>query len=347
MALSVEKIARMINGKIIGDPALTIKGVNSLDAAGEGEVAFFADKRLREGLKHTAASAVIVKEPTDLYKGTQVVAADPQLAFARVTEVFAPPTPRFPGISVQAFVHEGSRVGKDVSIYPHVYVGDGAVIGDETVLFPGAYVGERVVVGKRCVISSNVTIRSDCIVGNDVILHAGVVIGSDGFGYVRDGAASVKVPQIGIVQIDDQVEIGANACVDRAALGKTWIRQGVKIDNLVQIAHNVVIGEHSVVVAQTGFSGSVHVGKNVVIAGQVGVADHLDIGDGAVIGAKSGIAKTVSPGEVLFGTPAMPHRLWLKTSGLVKKLPEFSETLRKLEKRIEMLEKRDSQEELP
>jgi len=338
--LLLSRIAREVGGKIIGDDTVSITGVNSLDEAESGDISFFADKRFKESLKKTKASAVIVTEESDLYDGSQVVVSNAALAFAEVVRLFAPPLPRHPGISERAIVHENSRIGKNASIYPMAYVGNGAEIGDETVIFPGVFVGDRVKIGNRSVIYPNVTILEDCRIGNDVIIHAGVVIGGDGFGYVKDGSRSVKIPQIGIVQIDDHVEIGANSCIDRAALGRTWLKRGVKVDNLVQVAHNVVIGEDSLVVAQVGFSGSINVGREVVIAGQVGIVDHLEIGDRAMIGPQSGIAKSVLPGEVLSGTPAMPHRLWLKTSSMVKRLPQLNEGLKDLEKRIKVLEKK-------
>jgi UDP-3-O-[3-hydroxymyristoyl] glucosamine N-acyltransferase len=338
--IPLKKIAEVVAGEIIGDDSIIITGVNSLDAACQGEISFFVDKRYEGYLKNTGASAVVVSDKSDCYGGAQVVVANPGLAFARVTELFTPSIARYPGTSEQAFVHEDSLVGHNVSIYPMVYVGKGAAIGDEAILFPGVFVGDRVRVGKRTVIHPNVSILHDCRIGDNVIIHAGSVIGSDGFGYVKEGTRSVKRPQIGIVQIDDDVEIGANNCIDRAALGRTWIQRGVKTDNLVQIAHNVIIGEDSLVLAQAGISGSVTIGREVIIAGQVGIADHKDIGDRAIIGPQSGIAKTVMPGEVLSGSPAMPHRLWLKTSGLVRRLPEFSDRLRVVEKRMEELEKK-------
>jgi len=338
--LPLKKIAQTVGGKVIGDDRLMITGVNSLDAAESGEISFFADKRFRGSLKRTEASAVIITEQSDLYDGPQLVVSNAALSFAKVVSLFAPPVPRYPGISERAVVHENSHIGKDVSIYPMAYVGNEAEIGNEAVLFPGVFVGDRVKIGSRSVIHPNVAILQDCIIGNNVVIHAGVVIGADGFGYVKDGSKSAKIPQVGIVQIDDDVEIGANSCIDRAALGKTWLKRGVKIDNLVQVAHNVVIGEDTVVVAQTAFAGSVNVGREVTIAGQVGISDHIDIGDGAIIGSQSGLAKSVPPGEILFGSPAMPHRLWLKTSGLIKKLPQFNERLRGLEKKMEELEKK-------
>ncbi len=338
MELSLKKIAQKVGGEVLGDDSIIIKGVNALDAAGPGEISFFADRRYKKDLKTTQASAVIVSEKNDLYSGPQIVASNAALAFAVVTGTFAPPVPKYPGISEQATLHESSSIGQNVSIFPMAYVGKDAEIGDESVLFPGVFIGDRVRIGKGTVLYPNVSILQDCIIGDNVIIHAGAVIGADGFGYEKDGSRFAKVPQIGIVQIDNDVEIGANTCIDRAALGKTWVQRGVKIDNMVQVAHNVVIGEDSMVIAHTGFSGSVTVGREVIIAGQVGLADHVDIGDRAIIGSQSGIAKSVNPGEVLFGSPAMPHRLWLKTSGLIKKLPQFSERLRDLEKKIEKLE---------
>lgn len=326
-------------GEIIGDDNIIISGVNALDSACHGEISFFVDKRYEGYLKDTKASALVVSEKTDNFSGSQIVVTNAGLAFARVTELFTPPVPRYPGISEHAFVHKDSRIGQNVSIYPMVYVGKDAVIGDDTVLFPGVFVGDRVRVGKGTVIHANASILQDCRIGDKVTIHAGTVIGSDGFGYVKEGTRSVKRPQIGIVQIDDDVEIGANNCIDRAALGRTWIQRGVRTDNLVQIAHNVVIGEDSLVLAQAGISGSVTIGREVIIAGQVGIVDHKEIGDRAIIGPQSGIAQSVMPGEVLSGSPAIPHRLWLKTSNLVKRLPELSDRVRTLEKRIEELEK--------
>lgn len=340
MEFPLKKIARVVGGKVIGNDSIIISGINSLDEAGPGDICFFADRRYKESLTKTKASAVIVPEKNDLFKGPQVVVSDPSLAYARVASLLAPPVPRYPGISERALVHEKSRIGKNVSIYPMVYVGEEAVIGDDVTLFPGVFVGDRVKIGKRTLIYPNVSILQDCVIGNDVIIHAGTVIGGDGFGFAREGSVPVKIPQLGIVQIDDEVEIGSNNCIDRAALGRTWIKRRVKTDNLVQVGHNVVIGENTVIVAQAGISGSVHIGNDVVIGGQVGIIDHLEIGDRAMIGSQSGVAKSVSPGEVVSGCPAMPHRLFLRTSGLIMRLPQLNDRLRQLERRLEELEKK-------
>ncbi len=339
MKLSLKKIASLVGGNVIGNDSFIIEGINSLDTAAQGEISFFADRKYKESLRKTKASAIIVSEENLLFKGPQVVVSNPVLAYAKVASIFAPPVPRYPGISEQAVLHDSTRIGKDVSIYPLVYVGEEALIGDNVIMFPGVFIGNRVKIGNGTIIYPNVTILHDCQIGKNVIINAGTVIGSDGFGFVRDGPVSVKIPQIGMVQIDDDVEIGANSCIDRAASGKTWIKRGVKTDNFVHVAHNVIIGEDTIVVAQVAISGSVHIGRQVIIGGQVGVSDHVEIGDRVMIGSQSGVPKSIPSGEVVSGTPAMPHRLWLKTSGIIKRLPQFNEHLRHLEKRVAELEK--------
>jgi len=328
-----------VGGEVIGDDEIKITGINSLEEASHGEISFFSDPRYRDRVKKTQASALIVSGVIDFYKGPQVVVHNPALTYARVATLFVSPIPRYPGISDQAVIHKSSRMGKNSSIYPLVYIGEEAVIGDHVVLFAGVFIGDRVKVGNRTVVYPNVTILQDCVIGNDVIIHSGTVIGSDGFGFVKDGSTSVKIPQMGIVQIDDQVELGANNCIDRAALGKTWIKRGVKTDNLVQVGHNVVIGEDTIVVAQVGISGSVRIGREVMIGGRAGFSDHLEIGDKAMIGAGAGIMQSIPSGDMVSGYPAMPHRLWLKTSGLIKRLPQFNERLRTLEKKVDELKR--------
>jgi len=346
LKITVKQIAQTVGGEIIGDGRFVLTGINSLNDAGPKEISFFADRRYKESLNTTRAGALLVPREIPSFKGPQVIVPHTELAYAKVAGMFSPPIPRHPGISQEANIHKTSVIGKDVSIYPMVVVGEGTQIGDETTIFPNAFIGERVRIGNRCLIYPNVTILRDCLIGNDVIIHSGSVIGGDGFGYVRDGSASVKIPQTGKVQIDDHVEIGANNCIDRAALGKTWIQRGTKTDNLVHIAHNVVIGENSIIVAQAGISGSCHIGHEVIIGGQVGIIDHIAVGDRAMIGPQSGIAKSIPPGEVVSGSPAMPHRLWLKTSTLTTRLPELNQRLRQLEKRLEELENAPGKEQV-
>jgi len=341
LGYTLENIAALIGGRLIGEGRIVIEGVNSLERATGKDIAFFVDPRYRSALEKTSAGALLVNQENEQFKGPQILVPNPVLAFARVAALFAPsPFSRQAGISREAFVHKSCRIGKDVRIYPQVYVGKESEIGDEAVLFPGVFVGDRVRIGDRSLLYPNVSVLNDCRIGKNVIIHAGTVIGSDGFGYVRDESVHVKIPQLGIVQIDDDVEIGANNTIDRAALGKTWIQRGVKTDNLVHIAHNVVIGEDTIIVAQTGVSGSVRIGRQVIIAGQVGIGDHLEIGDRAVIGPQSGVAKSVPEGKIVTGTPTMPHKLWLKTRGLITRLPELQERVRAMEKKIQDLERR-------
>lgn len=339
-ALTLEDLSERLGAEVFGRKSVLISGINSLREATAGEISLYMDPRYKDALKSTKASALIVRERTELFQGPQLIVPNPGLAYAEAASLFCPALPRHPGISREAVVHETSTIGKDVSIYPLVYVGEGAVIGEGATLFPGVYVGDRVTIGRNTVIYPNVTLMPGVRIGDEVIIHAGTVVGSDGFGFVRDGARSVKIPQLGTVQIDDRVEIGANNTIDRAALGKTWIRSGVKTDNLVQIAHNVTIGENTIIVAQAGISGSVTVGNQVIIGGQVGISDHVQIGDRAMIGSQSGVAKSISSGEVVSGTPTMPHRLWLKTRGLIARLPELNERIRGLERKLAQLEKR-------
>lgn len=346
MEITLEKIAEVVGGEVLGEKGLVITGINSLDDAGPSEISFFADRRYRKALKKTKAGAILISLDDRSFEGARVVVSNPELSYAKVAAVFAPPLSRHPGASQGAVIHENSLIGKDVSIYPLVYVGEGAEIGDETTIFPGVFIGEGVKIGKRSLIYPNVTILRDCLIGNDVILHSGTVIGDDGFGFVRDGPSSVKIPQTGIVQIDDHVEIGANNCIDRAALGKTWIKRGTKTDNLVQVAHNVVIGEDSIIVAQAGISGSCHIGREVIMGGQVGTIDHIEIGDRAMIAPQAGVMKSIPPGEAVSGSPAISHRLQLKVSSLTTRLPEFKKRLRDLEKKMEKLEKQLNKDEV-
>jgi UDP-3-O-[3-hydroxymyristoyl] glucosamine N-acyltransferase len=340
LELNLEKIAEQIRGTLIGDKQGRITGINSLDKAGEGDIAFFYDMRYKEQALATKATALVVSEKIDGFTGGQIIVENPKLAYARLAALFTPTAPAYPGISKTAVVEETAVTGKDVSIYPMVYVGKNAVIGDNVILFPGVFIGNNVKVGNHSVLHANVSVMQDCIIGANVIIHAGCVIGSDGFGYVQSEGENIKVPQLGNVRIDDDVEIGANTTIDRAAHGTTHIKKGVKIDNLVQIAHNVVIGEHSIVVALSGISGSVNVGKNVIIGGQVGIKDHVTIGDWAQVGSAAGVHKSLDQGEAVLGNPTMPPRLWMETRALIRKLPELNKKVKDLEKKLKALEEK-------
>lgn len=338
MELNLEKIAEHVRGKVFGDKQSLITGISSLDNAKKGDISFFYDMRYKEQALETKATALVVSETIDGFPGGQIVVDNPKLAYARLATLFTPPVPKYPGISKDAIIEETAVTGKDISIYPMVYIGKNAVIGDNVILFPGVFIGNNVKVGNNTVLHPNVSVTSDCIIGANVIIHAGCVIGADGFGYVQSEEGNVKVPQLGNVRIDDDVEIGANTTIDRAAHGTTHIKKGVKIDNLVQIAHNVVIGEHSIVVAQTGISGSVDVGKNVILGGQVGIRDHVSIGDWAQVGSGAGVHKSIAEGEAVLGDPTMPTRLWMETRALIKKLPVLNKKVKELEKKLKALE---------
>jgi UDP-3-O-[3-hydroxymyristoyl] glucosamine N-acyltransferase len=339
LEFDLRQIADRAGGTVVGDDRLVVTGIASLADASPGQISFFADQRFKDLLRTTKASAILIAEPNPVFKGSQIIVRNPALAYAKVAALFVLPS-RVVGISERAFISRSAVIGANVSIYPFAYLGEEVIIGDQVILFPGVFVGDRAKIGNNTVLYPNVIIMNDCVIGSQVIIHAGTVIGSDGFGFVRDGSVHVKIPQMGTVQIDDHVEIGANSCIDRAALGKTWIKRGVKTDNLVQIAHNVVIGEDTLLVAQAAIGGSVRVGNQVVIGGQAAIRDHLRVEDGVMIGSQSGVAKSLGSGEIVSGSPAIPHRLWLKTTALIPHLPDFAARLRRLEKRMDDLEKR-------
>jgi UDP-3-O-[3-hydroxymyristoyl] glucosamine N-acyltransferase len=289
-------------------------------------------------LNETEASAVIVSPKVGEADKPLLRVANPYLAFAKILGIYAhrPYEPR--GVDQRAWVSPTARLGKRVSIYPFVYVGDHTQIGNRVILFPGVFVGDDSVIGDDTLIYPNVSIYEGSTIGKRVILHGGVIIGSDGFGFARDGRRSVKIPQVGTVEIGDDVEIGANTTVDRASMGKTIIKRGVKIDNLVQVAHSVTIGEDSIIVAQVGIAGSSRIGSNVILGGQVGVSDHIEIGDNVMVGGQSGVAKDIPPNQVVMGNPPIPHKDYLRAAMTFPKLPEMWRKIGQLEARVRHLE---------
>jgi UDP-3-O-[3-hydroxymyristoyl] glucosamine N-acyltransferase len=336
---SLEELARLVGGKAIGDPSFVVEGISSLDLAGPREITFLVNPRLRHKLETSRAGAVIVPNRDLGDRRPMLEVADPYLAYAQIAGLFNPPDRLFRGVSEDAYIDPQAEIGADVDIAPWVWVGRRAKIGDRAMLYPGVWVGEDCVIGARSVLHPSVVICSRCRLGKGVVVHAGTVIGSDGFGYARDGNRYVKIPQLGIVRIDDDVEIGANNTIDRASFGMTWIQRGVKTDNLVHIGHNVVVGEDSVLIAQVGIAGSAELGKGVVLAGQVGIAGHLHIGDGAMVGPQSGVGKDVPEKGVVSGSPAIAHRIWLRAVNILPRLPDLISRLRALERKVEALEK--------
>lgn len=339
MEKTLNELAVLVDGKIIGDANILISGVNSLDEAKSGDISFFANPKYGEKLVTTKASAILVKPGTERADKNLLIVHDPYVAFGKLLEYFyGQPHPKA-GIHPLAFIGENALVSAEATIYPHVYVGDRSRIASNVILFPGVVIDCDVTIGEGCILYPNVTVYRGCVVGKRVTLHAGVVIGGDGFGFAMPGQENRKIPQIGIVQIDDDVEIGANTTIDRATLGRTWIQKGVKIDNLVQIAHNVVIGANSIIVAQVGISGSTKIGESVMIAGQAGLVGHINIGDHAMIAAKAGIHKDIPGGQICAGYPQQPHREWLRTAATLPKLPEMRNKIAALNRRVEALEK--------
>ncbi|HEY2989780.1 MAG TPA: UDP-3-O-(3-hydroxymyristoyl)glucosamine N-acyltransferase [Candidatus Binatia bacterium] len=337
---TLSELAHLVSGKVIGDGDAEIWRAASIEEAGPGDITFLAHPRYRAHLKNCKATAVIVGDrlAVDLpgKSGPRLLqVAQPYLAFAKVLNLFAPPPSYDGGISPLAVIHPTAILADGVTVFPFVYLGMGVKVGKNTVLFPGVFLGDNVVVGEDCVLHPHVIVREGCRLGNRVILHAGVVIGADGFGYAGEGAGRIKIPQIGIAEIGDDVEIGANSTVDRATLGRTSVGRGTKIDNLVQIGHNVVVGEHTIIAAQVGIAGSTRIGNGVILAGQAGVVNHIEIGDGARIGPKSGIARTVPPKAMLSGAlEAGPHEEWIKVMALVPRLPELWSTVREMKRKL-------------
>jgi UDP-3-O-[3-hydroxymyristoyl] glucosamine N-acyltransferase len=336
VTFTLQELAVFSGGELRGgDPAQGITGAASLSEAVAGEVTFYADPRYLTRLRKTQASAIFVPLTfSEQTSAAQIRVANPSKAFEQVVLKLAPkPVVFAPGIHSTAVVDPTAKLGARVSVQPHAVIEAGAHIGDNSVIGAGSYVGQETVIGESCVIYPNVTIRERTKIGARVIIHSGAVIGADGFGFETVEGRYQKIPQIGIVQIDDDVEIGANTAIDRARFGRTWIHEGVKIDNLVQIAHNVIIGKNSIIAAQTGISGSTRIGDNVKMAGQVGVIGHLTIENDTVIAAQSGISKDL-PGGAWFGSPAVPLPEAKRQIALIHRLEKLFGRIKAIERKL-------------
>ena len=341
-SITIGAVARRVNGILEGDPSVVITGLNSLQEAGPGDITFLANPKYAAQIAQTRASAVLVGKD---WKGTApcaVVRTDnPDLSFSMIAEWVVPPVPRpAPGIHPTAVVAADVRLGVAVSVGPYCVLEPGVVVGDRTVIQAGCTVGRDSTIGPDGWVYPRVTIRERVRIGARIMAHSGTVIGSDGFGYARQGDAWIKIPQVGIVEIGDDVELGANVTIDRARFGRTVVGNGVKIDNLVQVGHNVRIGDHCAMAAQVGLSGTTIVGKGVRIGGQAGFAGHLTVGDNAIIGAKAGIPKDVPANTFMSGYPAVPHEKWLEAHAHIMRLPRLKERVAELEQRLAMLESR-------
>jgi UDP-3-O-[3-hydroxymyristoyl] glucosamine N-acyltransferase len=340
MKFTVAELAKKIGSEFSGDGETKIESVNSLEAAGTGEIAFVENDKFFAQAAKSEASCLIIPEKAEIeFCGAKILAKNPKLAFARIAALLHPPKKREAELHPSAVIAESAAIGENVFVGAFCCVGENSVLGAGTQLRAGAKIGDRVKVGENCVFHPNVFVDDNVTIGNRVILHAGVVIGADGFGYVRDANEYVKFPQLGTVVIENDVEIGANSCVDRAALrGETRIGRGTKIDNLVQIAHNVSIGERVVIASQTGISGSTVIESDVVIGGQVGFGDHARVLSGAIIGSKAGVlpGKIVRAG-VWWGVPVQPLDEYKRQNAMVKGLPRLREEVKEMRRELDDL----------
>lgn len=337
MRMKLREIAGLVNGSVIGNAELEITGAASLDDAGENDITFAVPPHL-EHAAQTKAAAVIIPDTVTEFSKPAIRVSNPRVAFAKLLGMFIPPLPIERGVHSAAVLGKNVAVGKNTAIMAYAVIADNAVIGDNTIVYPHTYIGHNARVGSDTVIYPNVTIREDCIIGSRVIIHSGAVIGSDGFGFVTHNGRHQKVPQIGNVIVEDDVEIGANVTIDRATMSSTVVKCGTKIDNLVHLAHNVIIGENCYLVAQTGIAGSAKVGNNVTFAGQSGSAGHITIGDNCTFAARSAPISDIAPGSFCGGFPARPHREWLRNEASIGKVPDLIKKVRELEKRLAHLE---------
>lgn len=341
MVKKLSEICELVGGNLIGDGDILIYGVAGIKEAREGEITFVANPRYLSQIYRTQASAIIIWEGTQYNGRPMIQVSNPYFAFVKVVEAFSDKAlKRGKGIHPTAIIGENVKIGSDAWIQAYSFIGDNAEIGDEVVISPFVYIGENTKVGSQTYIYPMVTIRENIEIGERVIVHSGTVIGSDGFGFAKVSDRHHKVPQIGTVIIKDDVEIGANVSIDRATIGETIIGRGTKIDNLVQIAHNVVVGEDCLIVAQVGIAGSAEIKDRVTLGGQAGVVGHITIGEDAQFAARAGISKNIPSGSCVWsGTPAMPHTKELRLQASMRKLPELISQVRAMESRIIALEK--------
>ncbi|MGE5894699.1 MAG: UDP-3-O-(3-hydroxymyristoyl)glucosamine N-acyltransferase [bacterium] len=340
--MTTGELARVLNAELSGSGDVEVGSVRGVSDIEKGCLSFIANKKYLPDIIRSGAAAVLVDRFYDELAGLpQMKVSNPQYSFAKALEIFyrKPFAPR--GVMQGALLEENVQIGKDVTVYPAAYVSSGARIGDRTVVYPHVYIGSETILGSDCIVYPGVVIREQITIGDRVIIHGNAVIGADGFGYVFERGVHHKIPQVGRVEIGNDVEIGAGVTIDRATTGATVIGEGTKIDNLVQIGHNVKIGKHCIIVAQVGIGGSTLLGDYVTLAGQVGVADHTVIESGTMIGAQSGVMGTVKKG-VYIGSLALPHKQWFKTQAIIERLPEMMKTLKQIEERIKKLEEKSN-----
>jgi UDP-3-O-[3-hydroxymyristoyl] glucosamine N-acyltransferase len=339
MQIALRELADVVGGRIAGDGSVLITGVAGIKEARQGDITFLANPRYDKFLETTAASAVIAPPGTVCPDKALILSDNPYLSFVKAVEHFVPDKNSYPRtVHPSAVVAPGAKIGKAVGIGACTVIEDGVTVGDDSVVLAGTYLGKGTKIGKKCLVYPNVTIREEVTVGDRVIIHSGAVIGSDGFGFAKDGDVYRKIPQIGNVVIEDDVEVGANVTIDRATTGTTFVGKGTKIDNLVQVAHNVIIRENCILIAQVGIGGSTEIGKGASLAGQAGAAGHIKIGEDAIVAAQAGVTKSVPPKTMVSGYPAREHSQAKRIYASLQKLPELLKRVADLADRVAKLE---------
>ncbi len=334
MERTLGELAALLGGRLQGPADLVIQGIAAIDRATPRDITFISQKRFARLAAQSQAAAFIVGDDQADLGRPAIIVPNPYLAYAQVAALFAPPRPRWPGVSPLAFVGQGVEMGQEVSIFPLAYIGNGVRLGDRVTVMPGCFLGDRVQIGADTLLYPNVTVLERCQLGQRIIVHSGTVIGADGFGFVPGREGHQKIPQLGTVIIEDDVEIGANCAIDRGALGETRVERGVKIDNLVHLAHNVTVGAYSFLVAQAGVAGSTKLGKGVALGGQAGVVGHIELGDGVQVAAQAGVTHSIPAGQTVISSPARPHKEFAKFNAILPKLPEMYQRLKELERKM-------------
>jgi len=340
--ISAADIARLVKGELIGEGGLLVSGFSGIKEAKKNELTFLSNPKYEPLLLDTQAGVILVPRQIACPGKTLIRVDNPSLSFTQVVNYLLKDAPDYKprGIHPTAVIAPGAKIARDVAVGAYTVIEDGASIAEGCVLYANCYVGHETRLGKKCLIYPQVVLREKVSLGDRVIIHSGTVVGSDGYGYVTVDGKHIKIPQVGTVLIEDDVEIGANVTIDRARFDKTIIGEGTKIDNLVQIAHNVIIGKHCLIVAQAGIAGSTKIGDHVILAAQAGLVGHIEIGDGAVVAAQSGVSKSIKAGEQVFGSPAHPIKDALRNNAHIQRLDKYVEMIKDLKKRIEELEKK-------
>ncbi len=344
MRFILKEIAHLVKGEVVGDPNIAITGISGIKEAKKGDITFLANPKYASLVETTKAAAIITSREQFKTSKPLIRTDNPSIAFTKVVSLAASDDTKHPkGIHPTAVISPNAQIAKDVGIGAYTVVEDGVEIGAGSVIYSGCYLGYSAKVGKKCLIYPHVSIRERIEICDRVIIHSGAVIGSDGFGFAMVRGVQEKIPQIGTVLIEDDAEIGANVTIDRARFDKTIIGKGTKIDNLVQIAHNVVTGENCIIVAQAGVSGSTTLGKEVILAGQAGIVGHIQIGDKAIVAAQAGVTKSIPAGVKVSGYPAKPHEKALRVNACLQRLPELYKKIRELEEKVKSLEEKDKE----